>query len=292
MFIEKKKKRQTSVKTQSKDKMLITETFEDVKTSYGTSLRVYIFTPKIHGYPHAKFPGVLLYSEIYQVTGPVRRFAKKIASSGYVVAAPDIYHNFVAPGPLAYDAKGTEDGNEYKIKKPIESYDEDNRLCVDLLYRLPQFGGRVGATGMCLGGHLAFRSLLDKRVTCATCFFPTDIHSKTLGLGKNDDTLQRVSQEVDKDRELVLIFGTWDTHVPPEGRDLIRDELRKCGVAFSFLEVHAAQHAFVRDESSKGRYDSEVTNSCLGFLFEQFNRKLNLTLGEFVPEGSELKHVC
>ncbi|QLG72402.1 hypothetical protein HG535_0D01100 [Zygotorulaspora mrakii] len=273
--------------------MLITETYQDVKTSYGTTLRIYIYSPKINGYPNAKFPGVVVYSEIYQVTGPVRRFGQKIASEGYVVVAPAIYHNFCGPEPLAYDAEGTDFGNECKIKKPLESYDEDNKLCCDLLYTLPQFDGKkIGATGMCLGGHLAFRALLDKRIACATCFFPTDIHLKSLGLHENDDSLERISKETKADQELILIFGTWDTHVSPEGRDIIRKKLRDNKVNFTFLEVHGAQHAFIRDESSKGRFDSAITQSCLGFMFEQFNRKLKIDLGEFVGDSKNLEHVC
>lgn len=44
---------------------------------------------------------------------------------------------------------------------------------------------------MCLGGHLAYRCALDNRVKAAVCYFATDIHSKTLAQGKNDDSLQR-----------------------------------------------------------------------------------------------------
>lgn len=64
-------------------------------------------------------------------------------------------------------------------------------MCVDYLLSLPTCNGRVGATGMCLGGHLAYRCALDSRVKAAVCYFATDIHSKTLGLGKNDDSLAR-----------------------------------------------------------------------------------------------------
>lgn len=273
--------------------MLITETYHDVETSNGTTLRIYVFTPKLSGYPNAKFPGVIVYSEIYQVTGPVRRFAQRIASEGYVVVAPAIYHDFMGPEPLNYDTEGTDKGNEYKIKKTLESYDEDNRLCCDLLHTLPHFDNtKIGATGMCLGGHLAFRALLDKRVSCATCFFPTDIHSRTLGLNTNDDTLERVSHEASRDQELVLIFGTLDTHVPNAGRDLIRCTLREQCVQTTFLELNAAQHAFIRDESSKGRYDAVITQSCLGFMFEQFNRKLKTNLGDFVNDNENVEHVC
>lgn len=44
---------------------------------------------------------------------------------------------------------------------------------------------------MCLGGHLAYRCALDQRVQAAVCYFATDIHSHTLGEGKNDDSLTR-----------------------------------------------------------------------------------------------------
>lgn len=62
---------------------------------------------------------------------------------------------------------------------------------MDYLLSLPTCNGRIGATGMCLGGHLAYRCALDSRVKAAVCYFATDIHSKTLARGKNDDSLQR-----------------------------------------------------------------------------------------------------
>ncbi|CCH44690.1 putative carboxymethylenebutenolidase [Wickerhamomyces ciferrii] len=272
--------------------MLITESYHDVKTSYGTTLRLYTYHPKIPNYPKAKFPGVLVYSEIYQVTGPVARFAKKIASEGYIVIAPSIYHNFEGPEPLAYDVEGTDKGNKYKAEKPLESYDEDNKLSIDYLESLDTYSGKVGATGMCLGGHLAFRGALDKRISAVVGFFPTDIHIHALGKGQNDDSLKRSTEFKRKDLELVLIFGTLDNHVPPEGRDLIRSTLRSNGANFTFMELNDAQHAFVRDESSKGRYDSAITSACFGFLFELFNRRLRTDLGDNDGKDVEVENVC
>lgn len=91
---------------------------------------------------------------------------------------------------------------------------------------------------MCLGGHLAYRCALDPRVVSAICYFATDIHSATLGAGKQDDSLQRAG---DIKGELVMIFGKMDNHVPPEGRDLIRKTLHEKGVTFSFYEPAWAQ---------------------------------------------------
>ena len=44
------------------------------------------------------------------------------------------------------------------------------------------------------GGHLAFRAAFDTRVAAAVCYFATDIHSHSLGAGKDDDSLQRAGE--------------------------------------------------------------------------------------------------
>lgn len=223
------------------------------------------------------------------MTGPVARFARQIASQGYLVAAPSSYHEFTGPEPLAYDVPGTDAGNEWKVAKKLAAYDEDSRLSIDLLLQHPNCNGRVGATGMCLGGHLAFRCALDSRVSAAVCYFATDIHSRTLGAGKNDDSLAR-SGEIQA--ELVMIFGKADTHVPPAGRDLIRKTLHEKGVNFSLYEIAGAQHAFIRDELSKGRYDAAVTGVCWQMLLELFNRILRSDLGPRVGGEREVEDVC
>ncbi len=112
-------------------------------------------------------------------------------------------------------------------------------------------------TGMCLGGHLAYRCALDPRVVSAICYFATDVHSATLGAGKSDDSLKRAG---DIKGELVMIFGKMDNHVPPEGRDLIRKTLHEAGVTFSFYEPAWAQRkSLFLSASSDNRIDAALT---------------------------------
>lgn len=266
---------------------------------------IYIYHPTITGYPHAKFPGVVVFSEIYQgigyipdepskllittVTGPVARFARQIASQGYIVAAPSSYHEFTGPEALAYDGPGTDAGNDWKIKKTIPAYDEDAELSVTALLHMPTCNGKIGTTGMCLGGHLAYRCALDSRVSAGVCYFATDIHSHSLGLNKQDDSLQRAK---DIKGELVMIFGKSDNHVPPEGRDLIRKTLHESRVDFSFYEIAGAQHAFIRDELSKGRYDAAISKVCFEMLLEVFGRRLKTDLGEPSGETLKIEDIC
>ena len=75
----------------------------------------------------------------------------------------------------------------------LSAYDEDASFSIDTLFSLPTCTGKIGTTGMCLGGHLAYRCALDKRVQAAVCYFATDIHSKSLGAG-GDDSLERTGE--------------------------------------------------------------------------------------------------
>ncbi|KWU46843.1 alpha/beta-hydrolase [Rhodotorula sp. JG-1b] len=226
--------------------MLIQQSRITVETKTGP-LGIEIIQPKIAGYPHARFPGVVVWSEIYNVTGPVLRFANQIAAQGYIVAAPNVFHEFAGNEPIPYDAKGTDAGNSFKVKKLLSATDEDITKAIDTLVAHPNCTGQIGATGMCYGGHLAFRTALDPRCKAAVCYFATDIHSASLS-PTGDDSLERASKGEIRG-EVVMIFGTQDGHVPLEGRNKIRNALTASSVQpplrLSFLELQA-NHAFIR----------------------------------------------
>lgn len=100
----------------------------------------------------------------------------------------------------------------------MEAYDEDAALAVSHLLSLSTCNGRIGTTGMCLGGHLAFRCALDTRVAAAVCYFATDIHAGSLGKG-GDDSLSRIP---DISGELVMVIAP-----PRSGHSLMVDFWQK-----------------------------------------------------------------
>ncbi|KAI8961112.1 dienelactone hydrolase [Daldinia sp. FL1419] len=283
--------------------MLLKESHVDVQATVDgkeTSMRIFTFHPTIPQYPDARFPGVVLFSEIYQVTGPVARFARQIAGQGYIVAAPSSYHDFTGPEALAYDGPGTDQGNEWKVKKTLQSYDVDSHKAVDYLLSLPTCTGRIGSSGMCLGGHLSLRASLDPRISATVAYFATDVHSRTLGphSGANlsvqgpENSNHTIDRLAEIKGEVAMIFGIKDTHVPDDGRDLIRQKLRSSGTVFSFYEFAWAQHAFIRDELSKGRYDPAITKICFEVLLELFGRVLKSDLGQRDNKPEKIEHVC
>src|SRR3954470_13511888 len=101
----------------------------DIPTPSGP-MRTYLFRPMAEG----RYPGLVLYSEIFQVTAPIRRTAALLASNGFLVAVPEIYHELEPAGTvLAYDEAGAERGNRHKIAKEIAGYDADARAALDYL---------------------------------------------------------------------------------------------------------------------------------------------------------------
>ncbi len=52
--------------------------------------------------------------------------AAALSGNGYLVAVPEVYHEFEPAGTvLAYDQAGSDRGNELKYAKELASYDED-----------------------------------------------------------------------------------------------------------------------------------------------------------------------
>jgi carboxymethylenebutenolidase len=238
--------------------------FTDLTTPSGP-MRTHIFRPAAPG----KYPGVVFYSEIFQVTGPIRRAAAMLAGHGYVVAVPEIYHEFEPLGTvLGYDQAGADRGNVLKTTKPLAAYDSDARTVLDFLKSHPACTGRLGAMGICIGGHLAFRAAMNRDVLAAACFYATDIHKKGLGAGMNDNSLDRAGEIKG---ELLHIWGRQDPHVPLDGRNKIKARLDEAGVRFTWHEVNGA-HAFMRDEGP--RYDPALAYQCYGLVFELFHRRL------------------
>lgn len=246
--------------------MIVRSEFRDLDTPTGP-MRTYVYTPA--GPSSRRYPGLLLYPEIFQQTGPIIRLSTQFASHGYVVMAPEIYHDHEPPGTvLPYDDVGRDKGNAYKHKTKLSSFDDGAKVVIRALQEHPLCSGRLGTVGFCIGGHLAFRAALQPEILAACSFYPTDLHTGALGEGKNADTLARV-REIKG--ELVMIWGRQDPHIPAEGRAAIYKALTDAGLLFSWYEFNA-EHAFMRDEGA--RYDAEAGRICMSNALALFHRVL------------------
>lgn len=244
--------------------MIIQNHAFDIETPTGL-MRTYCYRPVAEG----QYATVIFYSEIFQQTAPIARSAAIMASHGFVVLVPEVFHELNPIGTvLGYDDAGKDKGNQDKWAKPLEAHDSDTASLVDFVNQQTFCNGEIGAMGVCIGGHLAYRAALNENVKGAVCLYATDIHSNTLPSEVDNDSFSRTK---DIKAELMMVWGKQDPHVPDEGRMRIHQNLLTNNNTFTWHEFNA-QHAFMRDEGE--RYDAQLALKVYGMAVEFFHRTL------------------
>jgi carboxymethylenebutenolidase len=230
----------------------------------GSPMRTFVAAPKADGL----YPGIWCYSDIFQLTPPMRRACVRLAGYGFVAAAPEIYRRMEPPGTvIAFDDAGRVRGLQDAAKTPVAHFDADCRAGLDWLARHPKVArGKVGAMGFCIGGHLAFRAAFQPDVRATVCYYGTGIDDGKLGQDADAGSLARAGEIRG---ELLMIFGTEDPHVPAAGRETIDRALRNSGVRYNTL-LYAAEHAFTRDEGP--RFDPEATDLAFAEMVGLFRK--------------------
>jgi carboxymethylenebutenolidase len=227
-------------------------------------MRVYIASPK----PAGKYPGIIFYSDIYQLGDAIIRLVNYLAGFGYVVAAPEIFHRIEPIGSVIEpNDLGRMRGNDNARRTLISEYDADGRAVIDFLKSDSSvISDKIGSLGFCIGGHLAFRTAFLAEIEAAVCCYPTGIPSGKLGKGIAD-TIHRV-EEIQG--EMLLIFGTQDPHISEHDRHTIINALETAKIHHQFFS-YEAEHTFMRDDGY--RYDAVAATSAWEKIIAFFDRK-------------------
>lgn len=231
--------------------MVVTTETVDIDAG-GKPMRMLVTQPRAEG----RYPAIVMYSDIFQITGAQRRVSTRLAGYGFVVATPEIYHRIEPAGSaFEFDDAGRARGLENAKNTSVAEFDVDCRAALDWLAAHPRASAeRLGAMGFCIGGHLAFRAALQPDVRGTACFYPTGLQDGKLGKDPDAGSLGRAR---DIKGELLLVFGTADPHVPEDARAKISEVLTRAGTRFT-TRLFAAEHAFMRDVGP--RYDPEATD--------------------------------
>lgn len=229
----------------------------------GRPMRTFVAAPA----DDRTYPGVVFYSDIFQLTESTLRWVSRLASYGFVVAAPEIYYRIEAPGTvLPFDDAGKVRGQADVEALTAAQFDEDIEALLGWLATHPRVSGpELGITGHCTGGHLGFRAAWQPAVAATALWYPTGLADGKLGADADAGSLQRAAEIPG---QLLLIFGGRDPHTPPESLAVVKDALDRAGTSYEWFVVEDAEHAFGRDVGP--RWDPSATDEAfartVGFL--------------------------
>src|SRR5947209_12790596 len=86
--------------------MVISQEYVEVPVG-DRAMRTFVARPRTPG----RYPGVVFYSDIFQLTDSTLRWCMRLAGYGFVVAAPEIYHRIEPAGTvLEFDDEGKQRG--------------------------------------------------------------------------------------------------------------------------------------------------------------------------------------
>ena len=236
----------------------------------GKQMRTLVTQPAAPG----QYPGIVYFSDIFQVSEAMQRACARLAGYGFVVAAHEIFHRREPAGTiLLQNDEGRAHGSANQLATPVAHFDEDCRAVIEYLQTLPQVApGQLGAGGFCIGGHLAFRAALQPEIKATSCFYPTWLHNGKLGVGEQAGSLEAAANIKG---ELLLTFGAFDPLIPAEGRATIEAALQQAGVRYE-ARLYQADHGFMRDD--RAAYDPECTDQAFAAAVRLFRRVFGETV--------------
>lgn len=173
-----------------------------------------------------KAPAIVLVQEYWGINGHIESLADRLASEGFLVVAPDLYH-----GKIAKDA--AEAGQLMTALDTMQAMKEIGATAA-FLKNHPRSNGKVGVVGFCLGGALSFAAACHVEGLSAVVPFYGVPPAEKVDYAKVTAPILAHFAKVDE----------WASVAKAEA---IKAQIDASGKTTMQLEVYDAGHAFVND---------------------------------------------
>lgn len=146
---------------------------EKIKSAEGQEFEAYLAVPE-----SGKGPGIVLLQEIFGVNQVMRDIADDYAAKGFTVICPDLFWR-QEPGIQLTDKTDAEWGRAFELYKGLDEAKavEDAAAAMDYLRQHAACTGKVGATGYCLGGKLAYLIAVRFAPDCSAGYYGVGIEN-------------------------------------------------------------------------------------------------------------------
>jgi len=187
-----------------------------------------------------KFPAVMVMMEAFGLNDHIKEVAERIAQEGYVAIAPDLYYR-QSPNVVGYDDLPMAISLAQQLDR--DGAIADLRRVISHL-KAQQFvnADRIGITGFCMGGTIAFLAAckLAAEIKAAVSFYGGGIAA--------DAPTAPLSVASELQAPILFFFGENDPYIPALQVMAIEERLRSLGKTYEIKVYSGADHGFFCDE--------------------------------------------
>jgi carboxymethylenebutenolidase len=223
-----------------------------IESGGGESFSAYLATPE-----GGAGAGALVLQEIFGVNAVMRAVCDGYAAKGYLALCPDLFWR-QEPDIQITDQSEAEWAHAFALYRGFDEARgvEDAITALSALRAQPGCSGKVGATGYCLGGKLAYLMATRSSVDCSVGYYGIGIEAT-------------LNEAGDIPKPLMLHLAEKDQFVPPESQGQIMDNLG----ANPLVTIHSypdRDHAFARVGGEHyDAADAGLANSRTAAFFEE-----------------------
>jgi len=232
--------------------------FTDKLTVGGSEMDMYAALPDGSG-PH---PAVVIAFHVGGLDDFDRKMADQLAEAGFVAVVPDLFHRF---------SKEVMDGPRLDRLGHLKDADiiADMNAAVDFLTANSAINDdRIGVTGFCMGGRIAWLMAASNQIfKCTVPFYGGNI----MGNWGPGDTPFSMSNNINC--PMLFHFGAEDGNPSVADRDTFDAELKRLGKDFEFHTYDGAGHAFM-DHTNPDRYHEASALAAWPRTIDFFNNHL------------------
>jgi carboxymethylenebutenolidase len=184
--------------------------------------------------PTGKGPGVLVLHAWWGLNDTIKAFCTRLAQSGFVAFAPDLYHGKVADTIADAETLGTAlDTNHLQAEAEIAV------ATLFLNERVGQANSGLAVIGFSLGGYYALKLAAadPEHIRSVVLFYGTD---GTMGSDFSNSRADYLGHFAEKDQ-----------YEPPSNVDNLENSLRRAGRPVTFYRYSGAGHWFFEPDRSQ-----------------------------------------
>jgi carboxymethylenebutenolidase len=211
----------------------------DTVTVDGSEMRCYVTTPS-----DTPAPVVVVIQHAGGVDDFIQTMTDRIAEAGFVGISPDLYHRD--------DPNSGDDAMTRMSRLRDNTIVQDVNAAIEHVKTLPEAqGDRIGITGFCMGGRVAYLMACHRPdLRAAVVFYGGNI-MRPWGDGPAPfDLTERIQAPV------LGLFGEEDGNPSPADVQQIDEELTRLGKPHEFHSYPGAGHAFMNEGRPSYREDA------------------------------------